>query len=204
MSLVYTKPNPLSLAFSATDEDTKTVVSMVNAVKAGDKAASILSAATVLLVANRVSTFDQVVPTDRNSVEGGLKAWRKTVWTTAFWQLADTINMPANVRKKIAPYVSDLGSALWLKIPLTDGDKVRAITAIRDDLAEFRESKSPAERIVSAVNSVAPIKNGAVSAIWTRHDAAIACALLTAEQIAAMRELIYLMDGKPFVDADGE
>lgn len=204
MSLVYTKPNPLSLAFSATDDDTKTVVSMVNAVKAGDKAASILSTATVLLVANRVLTFDQVVPTDRNSVEGGLKAWRRSVWSTAFKQLADTVGIPANVRKAIAPYVSDLGSALWHNVPITEGDKARSISAIREDLAEFRESKTPAERIVSAVNAVAPVKNGAVSAIWTKHDAALACALLTAEQIAAMRELVYLLDGKPFVDADGE
>lgn len=202
--LVYTKQDKQDLGFVCGDEDVAIVQRMAVASANTVSASAVLSCGTVELIVGHLSTFDPIIPEDREAVEGGIKAWRREVWSTAFKQLADAVGIPANVRKAIAPYVSDLGSALWYNVPITEGDKARSISAIREDLAEFRESKTPAERIVGAVNAVAPIKNGAVNAIWTRHDAALACALLTAEQISALRELVYLLDGKPFLDAEEE
>ncbi len=204
--LVHVQKARQPVSFQLHGDDWVLVDEITQAVDKAVKASAVQSNNTIALVHRHIDTFTAILPSDRTAVVGGLSAWRRGVWSETFGDLADALEIPKDKRKAIAPYVSDIGSCLWYGIELTKGERLATISELREALAEHREPKGGDVLIVSAVNSLVPVKNGAVRPRFTQDDVALACASLTAEQRECIAELAYLMHGplKTTASEEGE
>lgn len=200
--LVHVQKARQPVAFQIEETDYTLADGIIVAVDKAAKASAVQSNNTIALVHRHFATFEAILPSDREAVVGGLAAWRRGVWSETFGDLADSLAIPKDKRKAIAPYVSDLGSCLWYGIELTKGERLATISELREALAEHREPKGGDALIVSAINSLAPVKNGAVRPRFTQEDVALACASLTDEQREVIGELAVLLCGHKLDNPD--
>jgi len=195
MGMIYTQKARQAAVFADDSVDAEIVATLEKAVAAAEVASGTVAASVVSMVYRHHDAFIVCLPDDKANVVGGLKAWRKEVWSTMFGDFADQKGISKSTRKAIAPYVSTLGTALWYGVRLVKGERLKTISEIREEVAELQDPKSGADIVIGAINALCPVRNGKAKPRYDQEHVALACASITVEQANIIGELAILING---------